>query len=103
MEKYLDEFEIIRYSGASEAGVLSFGKQFFRILHLNGVPDQSMAFIRFQMEGERTIHSTIESKARQFFEQRLRSSPYLMEYMLRMFYHDFELFGFEMPKLEFPE
>jgi hypothetical protein len=101
MDKYFDKFQLIRYSGAYEAGVLSFGRQFFQILRLNGVPEQSIAFIRFQMEGERTIHSTINSEARQFFEQRLRSSPYLMEYVIRMFYHDFELFGFEMPKVKF--
>jgi hypothetical protein len=55
------------------------------------------------MEGDRSIHSTIGTKAREFFEERLRSSPFLMEYVVRMFYHDFELYGFEQPRMEFKE
>lgn len=101
MDKYYDKFDFIRYSGASEAGTLSFAKQLFGILRLNSVPEQSLSFIRFQLDGERTVHSTADTAARQFFERRLRSSPFLMEYVIRMFYHDFELFGFERPKLEF--
>ncbi|KAI6174788.1 hypothetical protein M3Y97_00960200 [Aphelenchoides bicaudatus] len=101
MGKYIEDFDLIRYSGANEVGVLSFKRQFFRVLRAAGVPENSMSFIRFQMEGDRSIHSTIGSKAREFFENRLRSSPFLMEYVIRMFYYDFELYGFEQPKIEF--
>jgi hypothetical protein len=39
MDKYLENFELIRYSGANEAGVLSFKRQFFRVLKDAGVPE----------------------------------------------------------------
>lgn len=97
----MDKIEIIRFTGATSAGTLSFKKQFIRLLRKNKVPDESLLFIEHQMDGDRSIHSTIHSKARKFFEERLRSSPYLMEYVVRMLYQDFELFGFEIPQVEF--
>jgi hypothetical protein len=36
-----------------------------------------------------------------FLEKRLKSSPYLMEFLVRMFYGDYAIFEYEMPKLDF--
>jgi hypothetical protein len=47
----------------------------------------------------RTVQSTISTSAREFFENRLRSSPYLIEFIIRMFYHDYVLFGYKLPRL----
>jgi hypothetical protein len=56
----------------------------------------------FTILGGMTLHSTSGTKVRKFFTNRLWSSPYLMEFVVRMFWHDFYLFGFPVPDLAFP-
>ncbi|KAI6195562.1 hypothetical protein M3Y94_01001500 [Aphelenchoides besseyi] len=69
----------------------------YRLIHYT-IPDESLQFIRDQLKSGRTVHSTTSSEARQFFEKRLRSSPFLMEYVVRLFYQDFKLFNYPIPQ-----
>ena len=62
---------------------------------------KSAAFIRQQLLEKQTSHSTIGSFARQFIDHRLRTSPFLMEFVIRMLFSDFELFQFPVPKMDF--
>ncbi|KAI6242489.1 hypothetical protein M3Y99_00215000 [Aphelenchoides fujianensis] len=80
-----------------------FLAQLLPLLQKQGVPEESLQFIRDQLKSGRTVHSTIDSAARQFFERRLRSSPYLMEHVIRLFYEDFRLFNYEIPDVRFDE
>lgn len=42
---------------------------------------------------------TFDSEARHFLEKRLRSSPFLMELVVRMFYWDFVLLNYDIPRV----
>ncbi|KAI6179753.1 hypothetical protein M3Y98_00644500 [Aphelenchoides besseyi] len=79
----------------------SFLTQLSEILRNQQVPRTSLEFIQKEIRNGRTIQSTVASKARRFYEERLRSSPFLMEYIVRLFWHDFLLFDFKVPEINF--
>lgn len=62
------------------------------------VPNGSIEEVTTAFAANRTVHSTITSPYRRILEARLRSSPYLLELLVKMFYYDFELLGFDFPK-----
>lgn len=63
------------------------------------VTESSISYISKSLRSGRTVHSTVMSSSREFLEQRLRSSPYLMEMIVRLFYHDYTLLGYPLPNL----
>ncbi|KIH45468.1 hypothetical protein ANCDUO_24491, partial [Ancylostoma duodenale] len=64
------------------------------------VPESSVNYISESLRSGRTVHSTVMSWSRVFLEKRLRSSPYLMEMIVRLFYHDYKLLGYPLPNLD---
>ncbi|VDO80696.1 unnamed protein product [Heligmosomoides polygyrus] len=63
------------------------------------VSESSLRYISESLRSGRTAHSTVVSEARTYLEQRVRSSPYLMEMIVRLFYYDYKLFKYELPDL----
>ncbi|PAV83521.1 hypothetical protein WR25_19883 [Diploscapter pachys] len=94
LDGFYDRYNFIRYSSDPS---LTLMEDLFQVFREQKVPDQNIEFIRDQLTRDRTIHSTIHSEARMFMENRLRSSPFLMEYIVRMFYQDFILFNYTLP------
>ncbi|KAI6171728.1 hypothetical protein M3Y98_00894500 [Aphelenchoides besseyi] len=94
---HLDKYRLIHYTSQLNA-TDDFLEQLLPLLKKQEVPDESLQFIRDQLKLGRTVHSTTSSEARQFFEKRLRSSPFLMEYVIRLFYQDFKLFNYPIPQ-----
>ena len=92
----MKHYKLVRYSSAPEYSG-KFLDDLLDLFQLQKVPEESLKFIRDQLTGGRTVHSTVASDARVFFEKRLRSSPFLMEYVIRMFYWDYKLLGFDLP------
>ncbi|KAI6198660.1 hypothetical protein M3Y96_00542800 [Aphelenchoides besseyi] len=97
---HFKQYRFIRYKSGVN-GTNEFLAQLLPLLKQQGVGDESLEFIRDQLKSGRTIHSTVSSRARKFFEKRIRSSPFLMEYVVRLFYHDFKLFDFPIPEFQF--
>ncbi|KAH7694313.1 Protein SEB-3, partial [Aphelenchoides avenae] len=95
----LSAFELIRYS-SNPSSRDDFMQQFTSIAISRGVNQSSLDFIADQLKSGRVVHSTVQSAARKFFEDRLRSSPFLMEFVVRMYYWDFALFGYDVPRLK---
>ncbi|KAI6178619.1 hypothetical protein M3Y98_00520200 [Aphelenchoides besseyi] len=97
---HLKSYKLIYYSARpSESD--DFVGQLNELLESQGVPFASREFISDQLKQGRTVHSTIESEARQFLERRLRSSSFLMEFIVRMSYTDFKHFEYRLPEIEF--
>lgn len=92
----MEHYKLVRYSSAPEYSG-KFLDDLLSLLRTQKVPEESLKFIKDQLTGGRTVHSTVASDARVFFEQRLKSSPFLMEYVIRMFYWDFKILGFDLP------
>ncbi|EYC42347.1 hypothetical protein Y032_0534g3061 [Ancylostoma ceylanicum] len=90
-------YEYIRYSSNPQETLLKHLKHLFKS---QGVPESSIAYISESLQSGRTAHSTVMSSSRKFLEQRLRSSPYLMEMIVRLFYHDYTLLGYPLPNLD---
>ncbi|CAD6190546.1 unnamed protein product [Caenorhabditis auriculariae] len=73
-------------------------RKFMAINRKKHVPEDSLSFIRDELTANRrTSHTTAESPARTFYENRLRSNPFLMEYVVKMFYHDFVHLRYPFP------
>uniref|UniRef100_A0A8R1DIZ1 Protein kinase C n=1 Tax=Caenorhabditis japonica TaxID=281687 RepID=A0A8R1DIZ1_CAEJA len=96
LHEYFNKFTFIPYSSSPNYSVTS---QLFPIFRAHGVPESSLSYIETALSSGRTAHSTVSSKATAFIEKRLTSSPYLMELLVKMFYHDFVLFNFTLPVL----
>ncbi|KAI1710968.1 sulfotransferase family domain-containing protein [Ditylenchus destructor] len=94
---HLKNYTLIKYPAHSSEAPAFLNKleKFLRHKKRN-VSREDVNFIRQQIEAGQTVHTTRESEARQFFEQRLRGSPFLMEFIMRMFYWDFKLFGYDL-------
>ncbi|KAI6204351.1 hypothetical protein M3Y94_00664100 [Aphelenchoides besseyi] len=71
------------------------------LLKSKGVPTKSVNYILTQLRSGRSWNSTVHSDTRQFLEKRLRSSAFLMEHVVRMYWYDFLLFGFGLPEYQF--
>ncbi|CAD5233043.1 unnamed protein product [Bursaphelenchus xylophilus] len=93
MDKYLKDYTVLKYS--SKPAI--FMPRVLEFLHSKNVSEQAMDYIKNVAMKERTHHATSNTNARKFFEHRLKSSPYLMEKVVRMFYHDFKTFGYPLP------
>uniref|UniRef100_A0A7I4YRZ2 Uncharacterized protein n=1 Tax=Haemonchus contortus TaxID=6289 RepID=A0A7I4YRZ2_HAECO len=94
--KYYDNYKFIEYSSNPDTKLL---QDLIRVLAEQKVPQSSIDYITNVLQSGRTEHTTFTSKARAFLEHRLRSSPYLMELLVRTFYYDFKLFGYLLPDL----
>ncbi|CAL2028522.1 unnamed protein product [Caenorhabditis brenneri] len=94
--QYFSNFTFIPYSSSHNFSITS---QLFPIFRKHSVPETSLKYIETSLSSGRTAHSTVDSKATAFIEKRLKSSPYLMELLVKMFYHDFVLFNFTLPAI----
>ncbi|CAD5213669.1 unnamed protein product [Bursaphelenchus okinawaensis] len=94
MQQNLENFTIIKYDSNPKV----FVPKIIDFLEAKNVSTLATKYIKDVVLNKRTYHSTYNSKARTFFEGQLRSSLYLMEKVVRMYYHDFKLFGFLLPQ-----
>ncbi|KAI6221256.1 hypothetical protein M3Y95_01021000 [Aphelenchoides besseyi] len=90
---HLKDYDILHYKLDSE--------EFYPILRsylqTRNVSKRALDYIKVKMTSLRTSHSTSSSRIRPFLEERLRSSSYLMEMVMRLYYHDYKIFGLELP------
>ncbi|KAL6737713.1 hypothetical protein Aduo_011332 [Ancylostoma duodenale] len=98
MRKYFNKYEFIRYSNDPSGTLL---EDLTNLLRTQNVSESSIDYISESLRSGRTVHSTVKSTSRLFLEKRLRSSPYLMEIIVRLFYHDYRLFGYPLPDLSY--
>uniref|UniRef100_A0A183C7K1 Bestrophin homolog n=1 Tax=Globodera pallida TaxID=36090 RepID=A0A183C7K1_GLOPA len=62
------------------------------------IGNESLTFIRSQMY-LRMAHATSGSMAYRFVKERIINSPFLMEFIVRMFFWDFKVLGFPIPTI----
>ncbi|KAH7720553.1 Protein SEB-3 [Aphelenchoides avenae] len=93
----LSKYTLIRYSSDTEyqEGIRD---RLAEVLRGQNVSETSIAFIREQLGGGKTHHASKHAPARAFYENLLRTNQHLMEYIVRIFYWDFVLFGYELPR-----
>lgn len=92
----IESFHLIKYTSNSSLLL----QQLEPLLNSKNVPFPSFEFLKKELN-IRTVHSTFSSKARRFIEKIVGDSPFLMEYLVRMFYYDYVLFNFELPNITF--
>ncbi|KHJ92560.1 hypothetical protein OESDEN_07550 [Oesophagostomum dentatum] len=97
MEDYFDKYEFIRYSNDPSGTLL---EDLTPLLKSQGVSESSINYVIESLRSGRTAHSTVKSAARIYLEDRIRTSPYLMELMTRLFYNDYKLFKYNLPDLD---
>ncbi|ETN84220.1 hypothetical protein NECAME_06964 [Necator americanus] len=97
MEEFYGKYEFIRYSNDPSGTLLADLKP---LLQRQNVTESSINYIAESLQSGRTAHSTVTSSARTYFEKRIRSSPYLMELIVRLFYNDYKLFKYDLPDLD---
>lgn len=89
-DKLLQNYTFLHYNSDSKRIVT----QMVDYLRHQNVSQKALNFIENSALKERTGHSTVKLSLRPFFENRLRSSPYLMKMFYRIYYHDFRLFNY---------
>ncbi|KJH42499.1 hypothetical protein DICVIV_11508 [Dictyocaulus viviparus] len=96
MNSYYKNYHFIRYSSDPSKTLLT---DLIPLLKSQNVSESSIDYIATSLSSGRTAHSTVLSETRVFLEQRLRNSPYLMEIIVRLFYHDYKLLNYPLPNL----
>lgn len=101
-QQLLFEYSILYYpEDESPDSHRAFVDRISDLLLQRNVSVEEVEYIRDQMASNRSQHTTSTSRTRRFLKERLYSSPYLMELVVRMFYWDFVLFNFTLPVVEF--
>lgn len=96
-------YKFIKYSN-NLTGEKIFINKLIEYFKSVGVDSISLEFIQTQLESpakEHTVHSTVESVARKYFTDQIYKNPFLMEFVVRMFYWDFRLFNYSIPEINF--
>lgn len=104
-----DNYTFIRYavgqaSNSNTTNTISqpsLTSQMSSTLSSINVSQSSINYILDQMRRDKTVHVTFDTQARKYYEHVVKSSPYLMEFIVRMFYWDYKLFGYEIPLMSF--
>ncbi|KAL3084511.1 hypothetical protein niasHS_009282 [Heterodera schachtii] len=93
-------FTLIKYKSLAKAeDEQNFTDQFVAFLaNIPSLSNETIEFVRAQA-GLKLGHHTSGSTAYKFVKKRLYESPFLMEFLVRMFYWDFKVLGFPLPKL----
>uniref|UniRef100_A0A0K0EF11 Sulfotransferase domain-containing protein n=1 Tax=Strongyloides stercoralis TaxID=6248 RepID=A0A0K0EF11_STRER len=99
--KMISNYTIIKYQNKNNKNIEEVISSLNNIFHQQKVPNSTLEFIKSQLLSSRTMHTTVDTKARTFFEDRLLNSPFLMEYIVRMYYYDFKLFNYTIPEINF--
>uniref|UniRef100_A0A0N5BQG2 Sulfotransfer_1 domain-containing protein n=1 Tax=Strongyloides papillosus TaxID=174720 RepID=A0A0N5BQG2_STREA len=99
--RLLSNYTIIRYKNKNNNDIEDVVNSLNNIFYQQHVPNTTLSFIKNQLLFSRTMHTTVDTGARKFFENRLINSPFLMEYVIRMYYYDFKLFNYTIPELKF--
>ncbi|CAB3408870.1 unnamed protein product [Caenorhabditis bovis] len=92
--RFFKNFTFIPYTSNTSKPITD---ELFKIFRKHEVPESSLRYIENALSTGRTAHSTVDSKATKFIQKRLLQSPYLMELLVRMFYHDFVAFNYTLP------
>lgn len=93
----LHRYTLLRYPGHGAGEMAQFTKQLLQLLKDRGVPSDTLDTIRTSLLEEKTNHATFEMKERRVMKERLTSSPWLMQKLLRLYQSDYEMFGFALP------
>ncbi|KAI1701145.1 sulfotransferase family domain-containing protein [Ditylenchus destructor] len=100
--RYLANISIVKYSnpktGKYDADLFINGVM--NVLEQkNNVNPQSLKIIQKYLRKSKTNHVTRDTIARQFLQELLFCSPFLMELVVRMYYWDFVLFDYPIPEI----
>lgn len=95
-----NNYTIIRYDDNDYSDGILLRKQIGSFLTRNHVKQSSIQLILDKLN-EKTDHRTKNTVTRNFIEDRLYKSPFLIEFLVRMFYWDFVLFGYPLPNIQF--
>ncbi|KAI6171419.1 hypothetical protein M3Y97_01042300 [Aphelenchoides bicaudatus] len=96
LNKHFNKYKFLYYNSNS---TIFFNQQLGPFLRSRNVSDSILNYIRNRMTTTRTAHSTSGFEAKQYLEEKIRSTPYLLEMMIRMFYHDYVAFNIPFPTL----
>ncbi|KAI6171423.1 hypothetical protein M3Y97_01042700 [Aphelenchoides bicaudatus] len=96
LNKHFDKYKFLYYNSNSE---IFFDQQLGSFLKSRNVSDSTLNYIRNRMTTTRTAHSTSGFEAKSYLENKIRNTPYLLEMMVRMFYHDYVAFNIPFPTL----
>lgn len=71
------------------------------LLFFKGVPENTVDDIVNQLsQKKQTSHATSKLPVREQYEQQLRADVYALRLLIKIFYYDFVLFGFDFPTIK---
>lgn len=97
---HIQRYAVVHY--ASERG--KYEAMLDDMAHIfteQGVPTTLIRDIVEELTSARTKHATVSSPERRYYESQLRSDPYLMDLLVRIFYYDYLIFGYPFPSQRF--
>ncbi|CAJ0918213.1 unnamed protein product, partial [Mesorhabditis belari] len=92
----LSNYKILKYSSADTEGI---ARQLEELFGKAGVNGQEIDFIKEQLQGGRSLHSTVGDEKRKAIEEELKESPVLMKRFMGLFFFDYLLLVSLLPPI----
>ncbi|CAJ0580314.1 unnamed protein product, partial [Mesorhabditis spiculigera] len=96
-DRYLNDYQLLKYTSSDTDGIAAQMSALFKQV---GVSAEEIDFIEEQLKGGRSIHSTLGNEKRTRAERELTHSPALMRRFMALFFFDYILLGFPLPRVE---
>jgi hypothetical protein len=92
----MPEFHFLRYDPDSAE---FFDNELGSFLESRNVSQLALDYIRRHIIAIGTSHSTNDFELKQFLEDKIRGSPYLMSLIIRLYYYDYKAFNLPLPEI----
>jgi hypothetical protein len=92
----LQNFIFLRYNSDSK---VFFEQELGPFLKARNVSADALRYIEDRLTSTRTEHSTSDFELKPLLEKRIRSSSYLMQILMRLYYNDYRIFNFTLPEV----
>lgn len=103
MITYYKNYTFIKFSSDPEV-LPNFYKKLTALLEQNNVEDEMIKSILGHLEEEKPQNTNsgkfVLDDFTKIYTRKIKENPKLMEYIIRMYYHDFRLFGYPIPELK---
>lgn len=98
MHTYIQDFKIIRYETKTDEEYSKMLKTLEEVFASSGVPKNTVEYVIKELtKTKRTNHATVGAPERIYFSKQLKSNKVAMEFLIRLYYYDFILFGYPIP------
>uniref|UniRef100_A0A0K0FAP9 Sulfotransferase family-containing protein n=1 Tax=Strongyloides venezuelensis TaxID=75913 RepID=A0A0K0FAP9_STRVS len=98
LNNYHNMYKVFKINPENKQSVKKFYKNLSEYLLSQGVSSREVNFIEKEGMKKYTGHTTFHTKKRKIIKKELLENAKLMDKLMRIYYYDFKIFNFKLPK-----